>query len=680
MTAMDHGTDCPRPARRAAVLLLLVLFAGALPARASVGDAQVKTDHPWYPGELSCSTSERLFQTQAEAYMRATGREVKTDEDKALASWYWRNLHFAHGEEGAPDCFGRGFGESGPSSRGEWNREYWTGLFAHGFALCGATHAQYSAEINRLLGHGKARCVGVEGHNSFEVFLADPALTDAEKKAIEKDPSKKKPEVYGKGRWALLDHDLSTVVFSPDGKRLLPISEIIPQLATLKDPSFKPERQRGWRVAGLHDGDASVFTAFRTVEYFPGYAGPPPMVHLRRGESVRRYLEPGLEDRRTFVFWGRNYNTAGVPGPERSRSWVNQPEKMHGSKEGAGHKDGRVRYANAVYTYTPDFADGSYREGVIDEGPGHVTFEFYTPYVIGATPANDGTWGVYDDGAKNGLVVTGKVPTTVAVSTDQGKTWTTAGPPASAGIDLTDPVKGHNQYWLRFDAGADALKDAGLTWRTVCQTNVATIPRLHDGTNRIHFYSGGRALVSAGPNRDQAEAHVVAGAMDSPSVTLELKPPRGEKAVRLYAASWQASGSPPSPDVKYAIDYSLDGGRTWKEAVKDWKIVRREPEPHDFWSQSFCWGDVGLDKTTKPVRVRFTNSGGKPYRKVEAHLVYEVQNPTAATVTFAWSEAGGATKTASRDYAGLSNVEDMTWRLDAGRDVKTLWVEYAARP
>ena len=132
--------------------------------------------------------------------------------------------------------------------------------------------------------------------------------------------------------------------------------------------------------------------------------------------------------------------------------------------------------------------------------------------------------------------------------------------------------------------------------------------------------------------------------------------------------------------MKYAIDYSLDGGRTWKEAVKDWKIVRREPEPDDFWSQSFCWGDVGLDKTTKPVRVRFTNTGGKPYRKVEAHLVYEVQKPTAAEVTFAWSEAGGPAKTASRDYAGLSNVEDMTWRLDAGRDVKTLWVEYAARP
>ena len=42
------------------------------------------------------------------------------------------------------------------------------------------------------------------------------------------------------------------------------------------------------------------------------------MVHLRRGETLRRYLQPGLEDGKTFVFWGRNYNTGGIPGPERA--------------------------------------------------------------------------------------------------------------------------------------------------------------------------------------------------------------------------------------------------------------------------------------------------------------------------------------------------------------------------
>ena len=49
--------------------------------------------------------------TQAAAYERVTGRKVESDEDRALASWYWRNLHYAHGEEGPPP------GVAGPSAR-----------------------------------------------------------------------------------------------------------------------------------------------------------------------------------------------------------------------------------------------------------------------------------------------------------------------------------------------------------------------------------------------------------------------------------------------------------------------------------------------------------------------------------------------------------------------------------
>src|SRR6266853_3165726 len=161
-------------------LLLIVLFA-APAAMASVGDPQLKTDDPWYPGELSCSTFERLFATQAALYRRITGRDVSTDEDKALASWYWRNLHYAHGEEGKGDCLNAGFANA------EWNRDYWHGLFAEGFGLCGTTHAQYTAELDALLGHCRGRVVGVSGHNSFEAYLTGGA--------------------YGTGQWVLLDHD-----------------------------------------------------------------------------------------------------------------------------------------------------------------------------------------------------------------------------------------------------------------------------------------------------------------------------------------------------------------------------------------------------------------------------------------------------------------------------------------
>ena len=109
---------------------------------------------------------------------------------------------------------------------------------------------------------------------------------------------------------------------------------------------------------------------------------------------LRRYLKPGLEDGKTYVFWGRNYQTDGIPGPERARTWVNQPEKLYGSTGGSGYRLGQARFANAVYTYRPNFANGDYREGVTSESDRQVTFEFNSPYIIAATPATSEAWGV----------------------------------------------------------------------------------------------------------------------------------------------------------------------------------------------------------------------------------------------------------------------------------------------
>src|SRR4051812_2156311 len=90
--------------------LAVLLLAGFIaPIRADVGDPQVRTDHPWYPGELACPPFARLFATQAEQYRRVTGRVPTTDEEKALASWLWRNTHYAHAEDGAEDLWSQGF-------------------------------------------------------------------------------------------------------------------------------------------------------------------------------------------------------------------------------------------------------------------------------------------------------------------------------------------------------------------------------------------------------------------------------------------------------------------------------------------------------------------------------------------------------------------------------------------
>jgi hypothetical protein len=618
----------------------------AVSAWADVGDPQIRTDHPWYPGELACSTFDALFATQAELYQRVVGVKPVTDEQKALAAWLWRNTHYCHAEDGVEDLWGKGFGKG--DSR---QREYWTGMFAEGFGLCGTTHAQWVAEMEALFGHGRGRCVGVEGHNSFEVFL--------------------KGGPYGDGKWVLLDHDISTVIFNKEGTELLSIKEISKDWKRLTDRKFLPEKQHGWLVCGLHPDDGGVYQKYQVAEYLAGYSGPPPMVHLRRGETLRRYLQPGLEDGKTFVFWGMNYNAAGIPGPERSHSWVNQPEKMYASKDGTGYKQGQARYGNAVYTYKPKFSNGDYRDGVIAEDDKHVDFEFYSPYIIAATPAGNKAWDIYEPGCRNGLVLHGKADCKVSLSTDQGKNWQDCGAFAD-GLDLTDRAKGHRQYWLRLHASAKALEQSGLTMVTVCQANPCTMPRLKDGGSRVSFNASGRAVVSAGPNLPQAEAHVVEGKMGSPNVTLELSTPRREPVLAVYAAAHVNSGSPPNADVKYQIEYSTDGGKTWKPVVKDWTINRRGDEPGDFWSQSLCWGSVEPgDKTASTVRVRFRNDGGKSYGRCEMHLVYKCAGSDATKVTFKWHDDGGEHKE-GHEFAG---AEPAVWEVKTNKELRTEWVE-----
>jgi len=628
--------------------LALVLSFVVSQARADVGDPQLRTDHPWYPGELACSTWERLFATQAKTYTRVTGRDCISDEDKALAAWLWRNTHYWHGEEGAENLWGQGFGK-GLDPRG---REYWTGLFAHGYGLCGTTHCQWVAEMEARFGHGRGRSVGANGHSAFEVFL--------------------KGDAYGAGQWVLLDHDLSTVVFDPAGKRLLGMKEITPEWKKLTDRGFKPERQHGWLICGLHQGDNASYSRNQVAEYLAGYAGPPPMLHLRRGETLRRYLNPGLDDGKTFVFWGRNYNTGGIPGPERSHTWVNQPDAMFGSKSGAGYKPGQARFANAVFTYTPDFA-GDYKEGVVSEDDSHVIFEFQSPYIIGATPPNAKEWGIYDSGCRNGLVVRGKAGCKLSLSVDHGQTWIDGGKLAEV-ADLTDSAKGHRQYWLKLHAGAKQLRGSGLTITTACQANAAVMPRLKDGGSKVSFAASGRALVSAGPNLPQASSNVVAGKFDSAAVTLELRTPRGEPMIEVFAAAHVRSSSPPDPKVKYQMEYSTDGGKTWQSMLKDWSVNRQGDEPGDFWSQSFCWSNAAIrnEGNASTIRVRFRNDGGKLYARAEIHAAYRTPKADGTAVTFAWDDDAGD-HTASHTFTG--KVDERPWTIPTGKNVRTKWVE-----
>ena len=348
---------------------------------------------------------------------------------------------------------------------------------------------------------------------------------------------------------------------------------------------------------------------------------------------------------------------------------------MHGAKLGTFFKAGQARYGNAVYTYRPDFTKEDYREAVVEEDKGQVTFGFRTPYVIGATPTDRSAWGIYQPGCRNGLVLHGQATCPVSLSVDDGGTWLEAGR-FKDGLDLTDLVKGRQSYQLRLQAPASILASAGLLFTTVCQLNPAMLPRLKDGGTRVQFAASGLGVVSAGPTMPLAQTHVVSGAFDSTTVTLAQRTPHGETVKAIYAAAHMASGNPPRPEVKSQIDFSTDNGVTWQSLTRDWQIPRRGKEPGDFWSQSFCYGSTNLaGANSGALHVRFRNNSGKRYLRAEAHLVHATGGRDGTKVTYSWTDSTG-----THVEAHQSEVDTATWALPTATNVQTRWVEFEPVP
>ena len=156
-------------------------------------------------------------------------------------------------------------------------------------------------------------------------------------------------------------------------------------------------------------------------------------------------------------------------------------------------------------------------------------------------------------------------------------------------------------------------------------------------------------------------------------MTLELATPRKEPIATIIASAQIGSSCPPSPEVKYQIEYSLDGGRSWKPIVKDWMITRRGEEPPDFWSMSLCYGSVDLPEgSATSARVRFHNDGGKNNLRAELHLVYRESSQDATKVMFDWKDDGGD----HHESHVFAPGKPAPWQLPTGKGVVTNWVEF----
>jgi hypothetical protein len=329
--------------------------------------------------------------------------------------------------------------------------------------------------------------------------------------------------------------------------------------------------------------------------------------------------------------------------------------------------------------YQPNFADGTYRDGVIAEDEHSVTFYYYSPYAIAATPpreAGNRIWAVLETGCKNGLVVStkhaDKLP--VQVSTDNGSTWSPK-QLLNDTLDLTDWVKGHHSYHLRLHAPASQRTESQITVRTVSMANDRLMPHLRSEGTSVSFATSGKAVFAAGPNVDQAERFITAGSLGSDRIEMRVPTPYKAALLEVHAASIVRSGPEPDASIRYLIECSTDGGATWQAILKDWNVETLGYQIGKRAPQSYCFGnlDVSQWKSTEAL-LRFSNSGNIPYERVEVYLVYQFGKKQPVSVTFDWDEEHGR-KTASHTFGPADSSRRSDWKIETGKVTQTNWVE-----
>jgi hypothetical protein len=377
-----------------------------------------------------------------------------------------------------------------------------------------------------------------------------------------------------------------------------------------------------------------------------------------------------------MVYWG--ISPDGMEGPNRHITYLNDPEHCFNAAvrpRSEGDPDRRARFGNAVFTYRPDFQSGAYKAGAAAEDQKSVTFEHCSPYIIAAKPVNK---NCLRPGGTLGLVLHGKARCRVCLSTDHMQTFS-APTDFSDGLDLTDMVKGHYQYWLKFLAPAASLAPNDITITTRCMASGYVMPQLKPNGTQVTFNASGLAATTIGPQAKAIRKNLEAGGLDQPSLTARLRTPHGEKIQSVCWAVRSPSGAPPRPELAFKAEYSTDG-QQWKLLRDDWRIVSPVPyQAPDTWSQSFFYGsrDIAADAAGE-ARIRISNNLGKHYQMGQFSLIYLTPNTARTKVTYCWDEAGQE-KTAAHVYAAGAKM-DTSWTIDTGQEPKMTWVEMTPVP
>jgi hypothetical protein len=736
-------------------LVAAVVLLGSSPAGAGVGNPQIRTDHPLYPGELAYSTMDRFARSIIDSGDLGMGLG-NSERDVALRLWLWKITHTLHDytpklwtplHEYCRTKFKTHTAEHPvrpdplmPPALSDEDQDSLRWTFSFGYALCTTQHSNIGPQIHAIgeaLGKDwRSRWVEIPGDSNHEIYFG--------------------------GKWRAFDVNAGTLLFSSDSAQTAELlsykdafgpkggpnhpelldnapkfnGRYLPKLVWADDNAQGIPKLYTWMRGVLQDpalywdGDEveRKHPSLRLM-YHSAYSACPILYGLKKGETFTRWFD-GDDARKEMVlpksiWWGSNirggpgsvayysHYLRGLPTLCKDVDALVFSQESQTDNQFAWRDFKDATHSNGLYDWQPNLAAGDWKEGAVAlegpiesgdsgitaKGPASMTVAFFSPYIIAGMPGGEADPAV--DGATNGAVlhatVAGEIP--VEVSINNGLTFKPAGMLKGDGrVDVTDAVKGRNQYLLRLHLDKDDRLEA-LRLRTIVTVCRAVYPKIKSGKTTIIYLADGLRGFEASPDFTSEQLATSPASFVSQEnltwvgydtrqrVAWETDKDVASCTYRVTSPVGNLAGVSAAVDVTWPSP-TREG--TWGELAVGpspsgpWTTLQRiDSQAEDLVDKNvlpYYWiygsADVSKqDMKTAYVRVRFAG-GGKPcgIRYMYLYGTCQTGNDSPLAITYHWKTTGEMKEHTETVPAGDPK---RTYTIDTGKDVENIKVVFS---
>ncbi|MGB7159101.1 MAG: hypothetical protein WBD40_13615 [Tepidisphaeraceae bacterium] len=462
------------------------------------------------------------------------------------------------------------------------------------------------------------------------------------------------PEVFYDDAWHHYDNSLSVIYTLCDGKTIAGIEDVGKTLGCAASGG----KEEAGHIAMYHalngsgpDGFLEGADTIRDLRHLGEDTFNPKYLKYRSytndGERGHRYIL-NLRDGETYA---RHYTRLDKPA-EGTKEYKSDPAYFTPNGKS---KDGKP--------LDPEAKNPRYRI----RGSGVRTY-------VPPKPAADGTYKVEGANVITSLKITADSAGSIAISRNNGMTWTELPKPDSSKVDLKliDEVNGAYEVLVK------APDARNIKFETITQINSKTQPKLNVGKNTIYLGAGEQAgsivlwpelqsdrykpMAVESVNVKTKEDHEGWNAVMNPAekggegyVVFKIDAPQDltkiTQGARMYVRN---------PKSSIRFEHSFDGGKTW---VESYALTDTEQPWDDIHNQV----TTDIPASTKSVLFKYVLKNAGVYSvRMEANHKVAASSSTPLEVTFNWSEPQADYTLVDRSHTQVVDKLPFTYDLNVG--------------